>query len=466
MACEKLHSELPGKVTLPSDENYDNRANAYHFLSARQRPQCIVSPSSAEDVSVALKVLRGFPDISFAIKSGGHSPHPDVANTNNGVVINLEGLDSIARSSDREDVYELGAGVTWGKVYEVLSKEKRSASGSRECTVGVGGFVTGGGLTYFSPERGFACDDVVNMQVVLASGDIVETNKTTNADLFRALKGSRSNVGIVTRVDIITHARDNIWGGAIMYPATTEDAQLEAFWDFKSSGIYDPHAQVEVSFIYSAAMGCSFVSNNHWYGQHIENPPTFKRFQDIKDQMTNTMRLETIDVFAKELSKYGPKDQHAVYVTTTFTLTPTIMKKINSLWNATSATLSTTQNILSVITYQQCPPPPPADAPNAMGFPATSKPHESLIIFIASLYWDLAADSDFVRQTSRDLMDKIEEATKAEGAFHLFKYMNYAAPWQNVLESYGNEAHDALKDVSAKYDPEGLFQRQALGFKL
>jgi FAD/FMN-containing dehydrogenase len=147
------------------------------------------------------------------------------------------------------------------------------------------------------------------MQVVLASGEIVDANKTTNADLFRALKGGRSNFGVVTRVDIITHPRDTIWGGAILYPPNTEEAQLEAFWDFKNSGEYDPHAQVELSFIYSAAMGGVFVSNNHWYGKHVEHPAPFKRFQDIQPQMANTMRFETVDVFAKELSQYGPKDQ-------------------------------------------------------------------------------------------------------------------------------------------------------------
>jgi hypothetical protein len=158
----------------------------------------------------------------------------------------------------------------------------------------------------------------------------------------------------------------------------------------------------------------------------------------------------------------------AVYVTTTFTLTPTIMKKINDIWNATTPSLSSAQNIMSVITYQQCPPLPPAadSGPNAMGFATDSKAHENVIIFIASLYWDLASDSENVIQTTREMMDKIEEATKDEGAFHAFKYMNYAAPWQNVLESYGEEAYRALKEVSAKYDPEGLFQKQALGFKL
>ena len=150
MACEKLQAVLPGKVTVRNAENYDTLANSYHFLSARQRPQCVVRPTSAEDVSATLKVLGEYPETSFAIKSGGHSPHPNVANTDEGIVIDLNGLDAIVQSAGDEDVYELGAGVRWGKVYELLAEKKRSASGSRECTVGAGGFVTGGVYSHFT----------------------------------------------------------------------------------------------------------------------------------------------------------------------------------------------------------------------------------------------------------------------------------------------------------------------------
>lgn len=142
------------------------------------------------------------------------------------------------------------------------------------------------------------------------------------------------------------------------------------------------------------------------------------------------------------------------------------MKKINDIWKEAIPDLGSVQNILSVMTYQQCPPPPLSDHPNAMGFLAQSKPHEDLIVLIHSLYWDQASDSDFVRKLGRELMDKYEEVTKAEGVFHRFKYMNYAAPWQPVLEGYGSEAYTFLKEVSMKYDPMGFFQKQGLGFLL
>lgn len=335
MALKRLQSALPGKVIVRDGEEYENYVNSYNFLSARQRPLCVVNPTSPEDIAAAIKVLKEFPETTFAVRSGGHSPHPDVANTDKGVVINLKGLDSITESKEHEGVYETGPGVEWLQVYDLLEKKQRSASGSRETTVGVGGFVTGGmyasvqlissncdivtnlcstgGLTHFSPERGFACDDVVNMQVVLASGEIVHTNETINPDLFRALKGGRSNFGIVTRLDLQSHPRERTWGGALRYPGTTEDAQIEAFYNFKKSGSYDQYAQTELSFIYSGAFGASFISNNLWYGKEIEHPPAFKWFEDIQPQLKNSMRLDMVSNFAKELAGFNPKNQQLVH---------------------------------------------------------------------------------------------------------------------------------------------------------
>ena len=55
--------------------------------------------------------------------------------------------------------------------------------------MGVGGLTLGGGISYFSPRVGFTCDTVVNFEVVLADGGLVNANATHNSDLFRALKG-------------------------------------------------------------------------------------------------------------------------------------------------------------------------------------------------------------------------------------------------------------------------------------
>jgi hypothetical protein len=86
----------------------------------------------------------------------------------------------------------------------------------------------------------------------------------------------------------------------------------------------------------------------------------------------------------------GTNDTYgAFYITTTFALTPTIKKRINNVWDTTSEAFRSIQNIAFVITYQQCPPPPPDDIPNKMGFCTDSRPHEGLIIFIELSYWTL-----------------------------------------------------------------------------
>ncbi len=87
-------------------------------------------------------------------------------------------------------------------------------------TTGVGGVTLGGGQSIFFAEKGWVVDSVLNYEVVLASGQIVNANATCHCDLYRALKGGGSNFGIVTRVDIKTFPYNNqLWGGQILVPA-------------------------------------------------------------------------------------------------------------------------------------------------------------------------------------------------------------------------------------------------------
>jgi hypothetical protein len=45
-------------------------------------------------------------------------------------------------------------------------------------------------------KRGFACDSIVNYEVVLANGSIINANQDENKTLWKALKGEGSNFGI------------------------------------------------------------------------------------------------------------------------------------------------------------------------------------------------------------------------------------------------------------------------------
>lgn len=107
-------------------------------------PSCILLATSAQDVSKALKVLVPL-SCKFAVRSGGHGAVPGVSNIQNGVTIDLRGLNGIALSKDKSTV-DLGPGQTWGSVYTQLQASGVTVSGARGGSIGVGGSTLGGKL--------------------------------------------------------------------------------------------------------------------------------------------------------------------------------------------------------------------------------------------------------------------------------------------------------------------------------
>ena len=100
----------------------------------------------------------------FAIKGQSHAPAAGFANINAGVTIDMTGLSSVAVNSDHT-IAHVGAGASWLDVYVYLDSLGLSVAGGRNGAVGVGGLTLGGGISYFTPRVGFACDNVVNFEV-------------------------------------------------------------------------------------------------------------------------------------------------------------------------------------------------------------------------------------------------------------------------------------------------------------
>lgn len=154
-----------------------------------------------------------------------------------------------------------------------------------------------------------------------------------------------------------------------------------------------------------------------------------------------------------------------MYVTTTIKLTPTIGKKINSVWRAATLEIADSPNITSVLTYQQFPPQH-QDNPNGLGLDASADLHKHLLVLVVSIYWHERTDSERITKVAKGAVEKIEAVATEEDALYPYKYMNYAAFWQDPPKSCGAAAVSAMKEVSRKYDPNGLFRKQAVGFKL
>ena len=254
-------------VFLPSDETYTIRQESYFSKTASQlAPACIVRPSSAAQVSSALRILAegGYP---FAIRSGGHAPNAGASNIDGGVTLDLGLLnwtrvetaqegDGVAEGHEAEEapvMVDIGPGARWTDVYASLYPHNLVVAGGREGGVGVGGLILGGGNTYFTASQGFACDNVVAFEVVLApDGRIVTaTADNTYADLFWALRGGGNNFGVVTNFRMkALKGGSHVWGGLTLIPWQATPLAAQALVDFTSRVHEDVDSNLLCFFAY------------------------------------------------------------------------------------------------------------------------------------------------------------------------------------------------------------------------
>ncbi|KAK7040090.1 hypothetical protein VNI00_009895 [Paramarasmius palmivorus] len=210
--CNVLKKALPDIVHFPESPEYQSRLEAYYALQQHDlRAKCRVMPHSASEVSQILRVA-GQNDCPFAVVSGGHMPWLGSSNIDGGLVDINEEEKSVA----------LGPGSTWKRVYSIMEPHNLTTVGGRVANVGVGGFLMGGGISFLSFEHGFGSDNVINYEVVLSNGTIVNANEDAHPDLYWALKTGSTNYGIVTRFDMPTFPLSKIWASQNTYLISEE----------------------------------------------------------------------------------------------------------------------------------------------------------------------------------------------------------------------------------------------------
>lgn len=147
---------------------------------------------------------------------------------------------------------------------------------------------------------------------------------------------------------------------------------------------------------------------------------------------------------------------------TVFHSAPRIVEKVHQLWNSTTDSIKNIPGIAYFIIFQRTPVIEPGNALGLEGLDVTP-----LVLCLLSVTWDRAQDDALINSVTKTVIEEIDRATKAAGLFHRFKYLNYAAPFQDPIGSYGPASKAQLQAVSKKYDPEGFFQAGVPGgFKL
>lgn len=98
--------------------------------AADQIPECVVLPTSAEEVSTIVTVLQKYDDVEFAMKSGGHNPNVGYSSVDGGVLISFANLATTTYSA-KEGTVDIGPGARWGDVLTTLDPYNVAVVGGR-----------------------------------------------------------------------------------------------------------------------------------------------------------------------------------------------------------------------------------------------------------------------------------------------------------------------------------------------
>lgn len=237
----------------------------------------------------------------FAIRSGGHTPYAGASNIEDGVTLDLQYVSSVSYDS-KNNLVNVGPGARWNDVFTALEPLGVITTGGRSSTVGVGGLTLGGGISYFSPEHGLICDNVLEFEVVLADGSIVTASQTKNPDLFQVLKGGNNNFGIVTNFKFGTFDYDGLWGGLVIYPETTIQAQFKALINFSNNIDKNPKGSAIVMPVYQSAVGADLILNAYDYAEPVVRPAAYDEFLAIPGNISDSTGIRNMSSLAAELA--------------------------------------------------------------------------------------------------------------------------------------------------------------------
>lgn len=324
-----------------------------------------------------------------------------------------------------------------------------------------------GGLSYFSAQMGWVCDSVVNFEVVLSSGAIVQANATSEPDLFLALKGGSNNFGIVTRIDFPAFEQGQMWGGTTIYDKSAYLELYRAYSDFASTESPDDKAHIIVASVFIQGTG-ELATTNLYYSKPVVNPPALQPFTAVQPQYSTTLRIDSLVGLAQEQSSVSTNGQRQWFFTTSVCVDQQLMLDIHELWLQTVATLQEEPGMLislvfhpvtkGLITNSQ------KRGENSLGIDDSDGTFT--VILLNTIHNDASSDT-IVSTSILGLISKIENLATERQLAARYRFLNYAWKDQKVLESYGKDSIAKLKAASKKYDAAQFFQTTVTGgFKL
>ena len=236
----------------PGHPEYDETRRLFNAMIDRH-PAVIAPCADPDGVAEALAYAKTH-GLDVAVRAGGHSV-AGMSMNDGGLVVDVRPMKS-ARVDPEARTATVGAGLTCGEFDRATQAYGLALTGGRVSTTGLAGFTLGGGSGWLERAFGFACDDLVSVDLVTAAGERVTASARENPELFWALHGGGGNFGVATSFTFRLHQLGpKVHAGVLMWPG---DAAPELSRGYRDLAMAAPNEE-SATLIYGIAPEEPFV---------------------------------------------------------------------------------------------------------------------------------------------------------------------------------------------------------------
>jgi FAD/FMN-containing dehydrogenase len=445
---ESLKQQVRGKVLTQESGEY-NAARAVWNAMIDKKPALIIQCAGAADVIAAVNFART-KKLFLAIRGGGHNIAGHGV-CDGGVVIDLSPMKSV-HVDPKSMTARVEPGVTLGEFDRETQAFGLATPVGINSTTGIAGLTLGGGFGWLSRRFGLTIDNLISVDVVTASGELLRASSNDHSDLFWAIRGGGGNFGVVTSFEFRLHKLGpEVLAGLVVHPLDAAKDVLRFYRDFVKSA---PREFV-CWFVMRKAPPLPFLPPE-WHGKEI---------LALAICWTGDLRkgeevLKPFRSFGKPVGEHVGPMPYAVWQTI---LDPLLTPGMRNYWKTHDFREVSDGLIDTLIAHARKLPDPQTEIAFAhLGEGVITVPGDATAYthrdaeFVMNVHgrWDNPANDSACIAWARGLFNAATPFATG-GA-----YVNFLTEEETdrVKPAYGKN-YEKLVAIKKKYDPENLFRR-------
>ncbi|MGF1534166.1 MAG: FAD-binding oxidoreductase [Bernardetiaceae bacterium] len=447
-AIADLQRQISGRVVTPTDPHY-NAARAEFNPAYEDFPLLVVFCEAYADVRLSLAFAQTH-GLWTVARSGRHSLAG--YSVSSGMVLDVSQLNDVSVDVSKKQA-KIGAGATFEKIYRILNDYQLHLPGGGCGTVGVAGFMQGGGYSMTSRAYGISSDSVLEFTMMLADGRIVVANRTQNQDLFWAVRGGTgNNFGVLLDVTYQLYDLYEVWGFSLT-------------WDFEEDVA---EAAEALLILQSQYMGKAYPKLGHQTSMYVDDAGRHTLIMmgvydgteaEGKALIAPLLQLPSTTIYQSLYAPYLQVDQEV------FQTVPNVPLGVKALsQSGYIARMLTRQDWVSILSFFKTAPNNYAMIDlEAYGGKINEIPVTDSAFIHRQVYMDFFCDVFWEDETDRAANQAWLQDLQAfmRPYFNGHSYQNYPNRLQTDYRwAYWGPYFNTLLAIKRKYDPENFFYFQ------